>query len=335
LAGDEDTRGRPPPREFAVLLEQLDRDGEAIEIAERLCAGLEPPLLLAGRELRPSASVGIAWAGPGATAVELLRNADVAMYAANDPGKAQVAAFEDAMHEQVVERMELTVELAKAVESGELVLQYQPIIDLRTGEVADLEALVRWDHPARGRLSPDRFIPLAESSGAIVALGEWVLRTACAQLCAWRAALPGRTKLGVSVNVSTRQLARDDFPERVATILGETVRLGADDGVTLRQSGSFAGAPLGRGSLRMRTRVGQGRGAVVTFALANGRGSVRGRADVALTFRGANISYDGRATITAGTGAFRALRARGLRVTGRGELAGETFAVRLTGRVSG
>ena len=114
-----------------------------------------------------------------------------------------------------------------------------------------------------------------------------------------------------------------------------TVRLGADDGVTLRQSGTFAGAPLGRGSLRMSTRVGLGCGAVVSFVLANGRGSVRGRADVALTFRGASISYDGRASIASGTGAFRGLRASGLRVTGRGEVAGDTFAVRITGRVAG
>jgi diguanylate cyclase (GGDEF)-like protein len=199
----QDTVARLGGDEFAILLEDVERDREALEAAARLKAALEPVVTVAGRELRSAASIGVAWAWEGATADEILRNADVAMYAAKDRGKAQVAEFEAAMHADAVERLELTGALANAIETGELVLQYQPIVDLASREIVDIEALVRWAHPTRGRLAPDRFIPLAESSGLIIALGEWVLRTACRQLREWKAAGASRRDLGISVNVST------------------------------------------------------------------------------------------------------------------------------------
>ncbi len=216
-----DTVARLGGDEFGILLEELDLDREALEIAERLCAAIAEPLQVAGRDLRTSASIGVAWAGEGSTAEELLRNADVAMYVAKDRGKDQVAGFEPEMHAQVVDRLELSGELAAAIEAGELALQYQPIVDLRTGEIADVEALVRWDHPTRGRLAPDRFIAIAEASGLIVPLGDWVLRAACTQMREWRERMPAMATLGLAVNVSTRQIAQPGFADGVRAIIDE------------------------------------------------------------------------------------------------------------------
>ena len=121
----------------------------------------------------------------------MLANADLAMYAAKDRGKGRVVRFEPGMRTRLVERLELSDELGLALERDELVLEYQPLVELATGRIGGVEALVRWQHPTRGRLAPDRFLGVAESTGHIVALGRWVLETACAQLREWeRPALP-------------------------------------------------------------------------------------------------------------------------------------------------
>jgi diguanylate cyclase (GGDEF)-like protein/PAS domain S-box-containing protein len=216
-----DTVARLGGDEFAVLMEQLDAEGDAVALAERVSRALAQPLEVAGQETTPSASIGVAVAGAGASPAEVLRNADVSMYAAKDRGKARVAAFEPWMHERIVERLELAGDLANAVDRDELVLEYQPIVELHDGRVAGVEALVRWNHPTRGRLAPDRFIGIAESSGLILPLGEWVLRTAAEQLRAWDDRHPDRPPLGMSVNVSTRQIANPHFPSRVETILAD------------------------------------------------------------------------------------------------------------------
>jgi diguanylate cyclase (GGDEF)-like protein/PAS domain S-box-containing protein len=207
-----DTAARLGGDEFAVLLEDLVDEAEALEIAERVRRALEPPLTVAGQQVAPSASIGVACPGPQDTAEELLRNADVAMYAAKERGKAQVAGFEDAMRVQVVERLELTGELGAALARDELVLDYQPLIGLAGGAIAGFEALLRWEHPTRGRLGPDRFVALAESTGLIVPIGAWVIRTACAQLRRWQDAHPWAQALEVSVNISAHQLADGDLP---------------------------------------------------------------------------------------------------------------------------
>jgi EAL domain-containing protein (putative c-di-GMP-specific phosphodiesterase class I) len=138
------------------------------------------------------------------------------MYAAKDSGKGRVAIFEPAMRAQLVERMELGSELGLAVERDELVLEYQPLVELESGRIAGVEALIRWHHPTRGRLAPDRFIELAESNGHIVGIGRWVVQTACAQLRRWDDRHPGAARLEMSVNVSTRQLADPGLPARRA-----------------------------------------------------------------------------------------------------------------------
>jgi diguanylate cyclase (GGDEF)-like protein/PAS domain S-box-containing protein len=215
----QDTAARLGGDEFAVLLEDLVDESEALAIAERVRHALEPPLTVAGCQVTPSASIGVACPGPEDTADELLRNADVAMYAAKDRGKAQVACFEDAMRLEAIERLELTAELGAALERDELVLDYQPLIDLRGGTIAGFEALIRWQHPTRGRLAPDRFIGLAESTGLIVPIGAWVIRTACAQLRRWQDEHPLAEDLEVSVNISARQLADGELPAAVRAAL--------------------------------------------------------------------------------------------------------------------
>jgi diguanylate cyclase (GGDEF)-like protein/PAS domain S-box-containing protein len=208
----QDTAARVGGDEFAILLEDLTSADEAWEIAERLRRALEPPVVLDGRRIAASASLGVECPGPHATADDVLGNADLAMYAAKDAGKGRAARFEPAMRAQLLERVELGTELGLALERDELFLEYQPLVELDTERITGVEALVRWQHPTRGRLGPDRFIALAESNGAIVEIGRWVLETACAQLRRWHDA---GSDLQMSVNVSTRQLADPDLPRHV------------------------------------------------------------------------------------------------------------------------
>src|SRR5204862_508380 len=162
------------------------------------------PFDLRGREFFISASIGIA-AGAG-DAETLLRDADLAMYRAKGRGKGRYAVYEPGMHTAIVERLELEVDLKRALEREELAIAYQPIFDLATGAVAGMEALVRWQHPTRGLVLPESFVPLAEESGLIHELGRWVLRSACHQAALWRARYPGHPGLRVGVNVSGAQL---------------------------------------------------------------------------------------------------------------------------------
>jgi diguanylate cyclase (GGDEF)-like protein/PAS domain S-box-containing protein len=214
-----DTAARLGGDEFAVLIEA--GEDEAPVAARRLLDALAAPFLIDGRELRMTASVGLALSGAGAGVEELLRNADMAMYAAKADGKSSIRTFEPSMHQRVLERLELTGELRDALEAGEFELDYQPIVELQSGRVVGVEALVRWQHPVRGRVAPDQFIGLAEETGLIVPLGLWVLETACAQARRWQQAFPAQP-LQLSVNVSTRQLTEPDFVRAVGDVLGVT-----------------------------------------------------------------------------------------------------------------
>jgi diguanylate cyclase (GGDEF)-like protein/PAS domain S-box-containing protein len=218
----EDTAARLGGDEFAVLAETSEHEDDARMIATRLLAALAEPFDVAGRELRVSASVGVAWSDGSIGIRELMRDADTAMYAAKDAGKNTVRAFETGMHRRVLDRLELTGELQQAIEQEQFELEYQPVVDLQTGHIYGVEALVRWAHPVRGRVAPADFITLAEETGLIVPLGAWILRTACEQASRWNRELPDRPPITIGVNVSTRQLHDPSFPELVRDVLAST-----------------------------------------------------------------------------------------------------------------
>ncbi|MGZ8399410.1 MAG: putative bifunctional diguanylate cyclase/phosphodiesterase, partial [Gemmatimonadales bacterium] len=201
-ARSADTVARLGGDEFAILIEGAEgRDG----LPDRLAAAMSHPFSLSGNQVRATASIGVASASPGDRADDLLRNADMAMYAAKRHGKGRAETYESRMYADVRERLDLETALRAAVERQELKLLYQPIVHLPSGGIYGVEALIRWEHPQFGRLLPQHFIPLAEDTGVIVQLGSWVLGEACRQLQIWRAAHP-RLSLAMAVNISGRQL---------------------------------------------------------------------------------------------------------------------------------
>ena len=202
-----DTAARLGGDEFAVLVEDLTGESGAVAAVQRLSEALLEGFTIEGREVMVTASTGIAFAETGnETADELLRNADLAMYRAKMQGRGTYRRYEPTMHSGVVERVELEADLRQALGKGEMSLHYQPIVDLRTGRISGVEALLRWHHPIRGFVSPMEFIPIAESNGLIVPIGEWVLGEACRQVRSWQERLPGYANLSVSVNLSARQV---------------------------------------------------------------------------------------------------------------------------------
>jgi diguanylate cyclase (GGDEF)-like protein/PAS domain S-box-containing protein len=213
-----DTGARFGGDEFAVLVE--DGNGEPIEIAERLLARLREPYFLDGTQIQISATIGIATGGPDSTANELIRDADAAMYAAKADGKGGWRLFEPEMHESVRRRLEVKGALQRGIERGDFVLFYQPIVDVATGHVRGVEALVRWIHPDRGLIAPAEFIPLAEETGLIVPLGRWVLREACR--AATRLDPVGGFAPYMSVNLSARQLQQPELVGDVKAILEDS-----------------------------------------------------------------------------------------------------------------
>lgn len=220
---DQDLTARLGGDEFAILLDGIANTGRVVLIAERIQAALSRPFHIAGHELTINTSIGIAIGESGdITANDLLRQADTAMYRAKMAGGAQHAVFDDVMQADVRQRLELENDLRKAVERQEFRIQYQPIIDLQNGEIAAFEALIRWQHPEHGLISPAKFIPLAEETGLIVPIGGWMLREACRQLKAWRRELPPEHRLSISVNVSPRQVQGFDLVNEVERVLKET-----------------------------------------------------------------------------------------------------------------
>jgi diguanylate cyclase (GGDEF)-like protein/PAS domain S-box-containing protein len=217
-----DTVARIGGDEFTILAEGVSDPQEALVLADRLLSSLRRPLRIDGREVTTQASIGIALARQhGGSVEELLRNADVAMYRAKSRGRGRCELFAPAMHAAAVRRLELEEELRRAIAREELVVRYQPIVELQSGEVVALEALVRWEHPQHGLLHPGDFIPLAEETGLIVPIGRWVLHEACHQVALWRrdGTAPG---LEVSVNLSPKQLSEGDLRRDVAVALGSS-----------------------------------------------------------------------------------------------------------------
>jgi diguanylate cyclase (GGDEF)-like protein len=218
---DIDALGRLGGDEFVVVAEGMSLAAGPELIAERLLTALKQPFNLKGAEnkrLVVTASVGVAM-GDRATAEELLRDADIAMYRAKWEGKNGYVVFESGMQDAVQSRMELEMDLRDAFENEEFFVVYQPTFNLREMVPTGMEALIRWRHPTRGTIQPDDFVPLLEETGLIVEVGRWILREAARQGAEWREA--GR-QVGVAVNVAARQLDRDEFVEEVGEALRDS-----------------------------------------------------------------------------------------------------------------
>ncbi|MEO8034234.1 MAG: diguanylate cyclase, partial [Acidobacteriota bacterium] len=215
-----DTVARVGGDEFTIMVESITGVTEANRAAVRVLDTLNEPFLLEGEEIFANVSIGIAISGPEYDRPEqLIRDADTAMYRAKSEGKGRYEIFDAAMREEAVSLLQLETDLRRAVERAELRVHYQPIVSLRTGVSVGFEALVRWQHPAKGLVSPAQFISVAEDTGLIVPIGAWVLRQACEQTARWRAA--GATSITTSVNISSRQFSQTDLVQAVERALAE------------------------------------------------------------------------------------------------------------------
>ncbi len=217
-----DTVARFGGDEFGILLEDIASERDAIETAERIAAIFARPFVLSGSEHFVTTSIGIALARGGELADELIRDADAAMYRAKDRGRARYEVFDEGMRGRAIERLRVENDLRRALERGELRLEYQPVVSLRNFSIVGVEALVRWRHPERGEIPPSEFIPIAEENGLIEPIGRWVLERACRQAAQWYHARPDTAPLTISVNLSAVQVTRRSLPDVVGSVLRST-----------------------------------------------------------------------------------------------------------------
>jgi diguanylate cyclase (GGDEF)-like protein/PAS domain S-box-containing protein len=214
-----DTVARLGGDEFALLLNDIDDGTDAVRVAERVQQELSQPFTLSGHEVFACGSIGIALSTTGyASEADVLRDADTVMYRAKSQGKSY-EVFDSAMHARVVAQMRLENDLRRAVERREFRVFYQPIVALSTGRITGFEALARWQHPERGLVPPDEFIPVAEETGLIVAVGQQVFEEACRRMSAWHRLSPLHAGLKLSVNLSGRQFAQPDLFERIERVV--------------------------------------------------------------------------------------------------------------------
>lgn len=219
----DDTIARLGGDEFAVLLPDVQTIDGATQIAHRLLKSLSQPFQLSRWQVFMGASIGIVLGHAGYTQPEyLLRDADTAMYQAKALGKSQYQIFDSAMHDAALQLLHLETDLRRAVEQQEFVLHYQPIVRLDNGEIVGFEALLRWQHPQQGLIAPGEFIAIAEETGLIVSIGEWVLETACGQLHVWQKQGLADAHFTISINLSVRQFVQSDLVRQIDRILVET-----------------------------------------------------------------------------------------------------------------
>jgi diguanylate cyclase (GGDEF)-like protein/PAS domain S-box-containing protein len=214
-----DTAARLGGDEFAVLVEDISDHDDAVSLAERILSAVRRPVMVGSKEVSASVSIGITFDMPGITSEQLLRNADLAMYTAKERGKNRFEEFENAMHTTVMARLEVEADLHRALMGRELVVHYQPIVDIHEDQIVGFEALARWRHPTRGLLSPISFIPFAEESDLINRIDSLVLTAASAQLRSWQLEYPDGPDLAISVNVSSRRLIDLTLADDVAVVL--------------------------------------------------------------------------------------------------------------------
>jgi diguanylate cyclase (GGDEF)-like protein len=220
---DRSTVGRLGGDEFVVVLDDIEGLPDAIVVADRLLKVLASPYMILGHDVVSTASIGIVTGGAHYSRPdELLRDADIAMYEAKAAGKARYVVFDTQMHQRLQRRAEMEADLRKAIALEQLFLVYQPIVSLATGANHGVEVLLRWNHPTRGIICPAELIPIAEESGLILPIGEWVIRTACNQFKVWQRTLGDLAPLSISVNLSRKQLAIGSIVSKVAAILDET-----------------------------------------------------------------------------------------------------------------
>ncbi len=219
----EDTIARLGGDEFAILLEDAQDVGAATSVAERIATALQRPFLFDARPVAVSASIGIALsAGRPMRPEDVLRNADLAMYQAKAEGRARYELFSSSLAMPSRDRLELQSDLRRAGEQRELSLRYQPVVDLATRRIVEVEALIRWDHRRRGAMLPAEFLPISEETGLIVPMGRWVLEEACRQARRWQAAYSSDPPLVISVNLGAGELRQSDLAGEIAAVLRET-----------------------------------------------------------------------------------------------------------------
>ena len=217
-----DTVARLGGDEFAVLLESIKEQKDAIEVAERIHAKLSKPLLVKGHEVFTSVSIGIALSSPDYERPEqILRDADIAMYQAKSKGNAGYEIFDKKMHATILDRLQLESDLRRAMDHGEFLLHYQPIMDLKSHRLIGFEALIRWEHPKRGLVYPLEFIPLAEENGLINSLGDWITRESCKQLQKWQRQYPMSPPLTMSINISSKQFLQPNLIDKLESAIKE------------------------------------------------------------------------------------------------------------------
>ncbi|HUN79587.1 MAG TPA: EAL domain-containing protein [Solirubrobacteraceae bacterium] len=218
-----DTIGRLGGDEFVVVLADVADERVAVEVAERIVHALRRPFLLEGIEHFATVSIGIALAGSDRARPDaLIRDADAALYRAKERGRGRYEVFDRAMRVQTMRRLSLENDLRRALQGQELRVRYQPIVSLRDRSLLAVEALAHWEHPRRGLIGPQEFIPVAEENGLIGPIGEWVMHESCRQAAAWHAADPDAPPLGISVNIAVRQITQRDLPGLVARTLRDT-----------------------------------------------------------------------------------------------------------------
>ena len=234
--------------EFIILLDGIGSLSDATQIGERILQKLRSPFRLKGQNIFTSASIGIVFGSNEYNdALDLMRDADIAMYQAKDRGKARYTVFDRAMYDEAIRLVELENSLRMALERREFIMHYQPIISLDNSELAGFEALIRWHHPQKGFVPPSEFIPIAEDTGLILDIGEWLLRESCLQLQLWReqfASIPQVKSLKMSINLASLQLQESNFITKLDRILEETgldgnsLRLEITEGVLIEPEGN-------------------------------------------------------------------------------------------------
>ena len=245
-----DTAARLGGDEFTALLEGLSSADEAAMVATRIQSSLQQPFYLDGQELFVTTSIGIALkSAHHIHPSDVLRDADIAMYHAKGHGKAHFKLYDRSMSANVNERLALETDLRRAVERNELRLHFQPVTLLQTGAISEVETLVRWEHPQRGLIAPDRFIPIAEETGLILPIGQWILTEACRQLREWQTHMRGLDDLVVTVNLSARQFQHASLLDMITTALHSTGLQARNLKVEITESATMVDAESTRATL--------------------------------------------------------------------------------------